>query len=282
MSWQKYRISLRLLSPLHIGFRKVGNLMQTRCYVPGKVLWASLTARLTRDLGKGGNEKSYITVGQDISEFFRFEYLYPALPLKRSTELNPDSELRPYYFWEDESLFYYLFLDSYAGTALNYDQGVAAEGQLREVEFIRPWTRTMPGNSQTLPVYLLGCLYVHQDVKSELLGWVKALDKIQLGGERGYGWGRVQLESLSPIESIEKEPVIEIKKNDPVLAHTTAPENYLEGQLEPLVGWERDNDHKNSRNWRLSSARICYMPGSCAKSNISFIIGQYGIWKNRN
>ena len=48
MAWQKYDLAFQLLAPLHIGYRKVGNLMQSRGYVPGKNLWAALTARLTR------------------------------------------------------------------------------------------------------------------------------------------------------------------------------------------------------------------------------------------
>ena len=53
MAWTHYRLKFRLISPLFVGFRRSGNLWETRRYVPGKVLWAALTARLTRDRGLG-------------------------------------------------------------------------------------------------------------------------------------------------------------------------------------------------------------------------------------
>ncbi|HEX9926566.1 MAG TPA: hypothetical protein VGD99_28225, partial [Anaerolineae bacterium] len=80
MAWQKYELIFRLLSPLHIGHRKVSNLMQSRSYVPGKVLWAALTARLTRDYDNGRDGQRYEKIGNKVCQHFRFGYLYPALP----------------------------------------------------------------------------------------------------------------------------------------------------------------------------------------------------------
>lgn len=277
MTWQKYPLCFRLLSPLHIGYRKIGNLMQTRGYVPGKSLWAALTARLTRDSGNGTDVQCYITIGQAVKESFRFCYLYPALPKDATKDVKSADDLTIHYPWKG-SLFDYRFLSSYASTALNYDQQAAAEGLLHEVEFIRPWACPLPDDDQPLPVYLVGCLYVQDHLSQELAGWRTALSRVQLGGERGYGWGRVHLESL-PDQGGPVNPTVKVEKNKPVLAHVRAEGVSLVGPVEPLVGWERDSDENSVRNWRLSSATICYVPGAVVTTESTFVIGHYGIWE---
>ena len=67
---------------------------------------------------------------------------------------------------------------------MNATNNAAEESSLHETEFIAPQTRD--GD----PVYLLGYVFVQEGCK--LLG-ENALDKLQFGGERGYGWGRVKL-----------------------------------------------------------------------------------------
>jgi hypothetical protein len=277
MTWQKYPLVFRLESPLHIGYRKVGNLMQTRPYVPGKVLWAALTTRLTRDSGHGADGSSYRDIGQTVNESFRFSYLYLALPKDTIQPVKSVDDLTIHYPWQD-NLFDYYFLDSYASTALDYDHQAAAEGLLHEVEFIRPQARPLPGNAKPLQVYLVGELYVQDKLDSKLAGWRAALSRIQLGGERGYGWGRLRLEPL-PDQGIMEEPTIEIEKDKPVLAHVQAQGANIVGPVEPLIGWERDNDENSVKNWHLSSATICYAPGAMVKSKTTFIIGRYGVWQ---
>ena len=75
MTWTAYQVSFRLLSPLHIGWRKLGNLQQTRPYVPGRSLWGALTARLTREL-VGCN---YRCIGAKVDKELAFTYFYPSI-----------------------------------------------------------------------------------------------------------------------------------------------------------------------------------------------------------
>ncbi|HEB77761.1 MAG TPA: hypothetical protein ENI90_04450, partial [Methylothermaceae bacterium] len=175
MIWTHHRLTFRLLSPLHVGHRKVGNLMETRRYVPGRVLWAALTARLTRDDHDGNRGDEYQRIGGLVRKHFRFGYLWPSL----------DGQT-PYFPWKHPD-FDYLFLGSYASTALDYRRSAALAGQLHETEFIAPRTRTDG------PVFLLGNLWVKDSLPGDLARWQVALERVQLGGERGYGWGRVRL-----------------------------------------------------------------------------------------
>jgi len=273
MAWRHYPLRFRLLSPLHVGYRKVGNLMQTRPYIPGKPLWAALTARLTLEPHSNPQRKDYKAIGDRLQKYFRFGYLWPSL----------DGET-PYFWWEHED-FEYVFLGSYVSTALDYGRMAAEEGSLHEIEFISPYTR-----DGGLPVYLVGDLWVQEDELSGSKGlesWQEALGRIQLGGERGYGWGRVQ---LLPLERGRRgqgltvtgfrwqeqanEIIIKIFKGDCLPAHAVAsPEVKVIGPLEPLVGWERA-DESSGRVWELSEPRIVYAPGARADKDLQLVVSK--------
>jgi hypothetical protein len=274
-------ICFRLLSPLHVGYRKVGNLMQTRPYVPGKLLWAALTARLTRDRDSRPGppcRSDYKRIGKLVQEYFRFGYLWPSL----------DGE-RPCFPWERED-FEYLFIGSYVSTALDYHRAAAEEGSLHEVEFISPYTR-----DEGLPVHLIGDLWVREGSSPEELGdWRKALEKIQLGGERAYGWGRVRLlegtlKKFSQNRGITSAGakwradgdgiIVSFKGGDNLPAHAVAtghpPYKRFIGELEALTGWERDNEDP-SRVWRLADVQILYVPGSKVRGDLDLRVHPWG------
>lgn len=277
MSWQKYDLVFRLLAPMHIGWRKTSNLQQTRGYVTGKIFWAALTARLTREADPGANGKAYQEIGELVQTHFRFTYLYPA------TKQN-NGDFKPHYPWEDD--FDYLFLDSYTSAALNYDNQSAEDGLLHETEFIAPRTRT------DQPVYLTGSLYVKADLTDKCVkSWPNALNKLQFGGERGYGWGHVQLvgdpDQLvgKPIAGEPQGKLVEETKGDSkvyrITAHLIAEKAAnITGLIEPLIGWERNNtNNDNNKRWKLSKAKICYAPGATVAQPETFTITTNGLWQ---
>ena len=283
MSWQKYDLVFRLLAPMHIGWRKVSNLQQTHGYVTGKVFWGALTARFTREAEEGAKGEAYQNMGDLVKKHFRFTYLYPAL--------QNGGGYKIYYPWEAEDEFDYLFLDSYASTALNYASKSAEDGLLHETEFIAPRTR------DNQPVYLKGSMYVRDGLADIIENWQPdspisvmeaaahndfaraihdALNKLQFGGERGYGWGRVQLVTPLPLsgEPVSGEPVSELV-NGRLPAHLETTElNGLtvNGPIEPLTGWERNNNKNDERNWSLSQAEVCYAPGATVPPKTTLII----------
>ena len=275
MTWTHYRPKFRLLSPLHVGYRKVGNLMQTRPYVPGKLSWAALTARLTRDDHDGSRGSEYRRIGGLVQQHFRCGYLWPSL----------DGKL-PCFPWECAD-FDYLLLNSYAATALDYDRTAALDGSLRETEFIAPVARD--GRS----VSLLGDLWVQEDgLPTDLAGWKKALQHIQLGGERGYGWGRVRLCSKwddgrtrqgttiagYKWQASNGQVSLTIPAKKPLTAHAIAVGSGaisgVVGPVEPLVGWERKQD---GRYGLTETAVIAYAPEAMARQKLHVAIGPLGI-----
>jgi hypothetical protein len=298
MTWTQYKIAFKLISPLHTGYRKVGNLMQTRKYVPAKNLWASLTARITRDSGKGANGTEYRRVGCDIKNHFRFSYLWPALFSKKTPEkrdVNWD-DLKTYFPFQmkegmkslfntsifpepeemDISNFDYLFSGSYTGTAINQQNEAAYEGSLHDIEFLAPCTR---GTKE--PVYLTGSIWVKEDNLPEYLKiWKDCIKKIRLGGELRYGWGRVLPIDCKPFgDQINTSPVDpEVSWSGPIPAHLVikAGENNVTGAIEPLVGFKTQEDGKQ----KIEMESISYVPGSFIKvNNAKFTIYDSGLWE---
>jgi hypothetical protein len=272
--WTPYRISLRLLSPLHIGWRKIGNLQQTRPYVTGRSLWGALTAGIARS----ENRTDYERIGKLVDDELRLTYFYPKT---KSDEVDIWPWIEP--GCTDDGVksnrrnideFSWLYLGSYANTALVGRK--AEEGTLHETECIFPKTRT--GEQVNLLGYII-------EKNNTALNWQKALKRMQLGGERRYGWGRVELAS-EPHKcercfgyefQNENLPKIVVPKNESVLAHTLADGLDCEmGTIEPLVGRETSRGGFGSR---LSVAQICWVPGSRPKNVDRFEILPRGIWQ---
>ena len=284
MRWIGYEVVLRLRSPMHIGCGKVGNLQRTRGYVLGRVLWGALTMRLTRDLTPSGQPATdsiiYRQIGERVHQSMAYTYFYPALKKGDVYQIA----------WPWQEDFATRFLGSYAATALTYPEQSAEEGSLHEVEFISPFT-TDTGE----PVFLLGYVLA----KNEAPDWQSALRRIQFGGERCYGWGRVepvQLTELpipSPIfggvaiikASPEGRPLVRLdastEKPSRLLAHTRFDRLPARGTIEPLVGreWRSDKADNEYAGQHVEFCGIHFQPGSLLLEAKAFQIGNFGLWK---
>ncbi len=321
MAWQAYKIVLRLRSPMHIGRGKVGNLQRTRPYVAGRNLWGALTARLTRDADPNGkpDPRKYQEMGARVHEELAFTYFFP------TTEALGDAPLFPHLTragaWGygqngegaprlDAATFGYRFLSTYAGTALNYDVSSVEEASLHEVECLLPHTRpTSDANQDSEPVYLTGYLFQREaSTLDQRLDWRGALTRLQIGGERGYGWGRVTVANIEEIEEITSRSIplfetghtadlagdavrIRLMAGRPLLAHALAADfeskhsaiqAHIRGPVAPLVG--RETTPQSRFGVHLSQARVCYVPGARVmpttdKATDEVIIGPYGVWE---
>ncbi len=274
MRWIHYRLCFQLLSPLHVGYRKVGNLMETRPYVPGKALWGALTARITRDFHNGSQPDEYIRIGDQIRKHFRLGYLWPSLDGRN-----------PYFPWEHED-WDHLLRGSYVGTPLDYDRNAAEMGGLHETEFIAPRSR----NGR--PVYLIGDLWV-DDQANSLGDWRQALGRLQLGGERTYGWGRVRLigdltagttgSGTTAFGQHWKdeagEVILTVPAGEHLTAHALAEEparSGVRGLIEPFFG--RETRGQSGFGGHLpGKVLICWQPGSQVTRQMQVIVEPEGI-----
>jgi hypothetical protein len=283
MSWQAYQVVLRLRSPMHIGHSKVGNLQRTRPYVIGRGIWGALTMRLTRDayqnLGPATDSQQYHQFGEQVHNSLAFTYFYPAL------KSNIHDGYSVQWPWENESAFRRRFLNSYAGTALSYPAQSATEGTLHEIEFISP--RTLDRGK---PVYLTGYIF---EKKGTALKWMTAFQHFQLGGERGYGWGDLELIRIqaandshlfgsSAAFDIDGDKLsIHLPKGERLLAHAIAKDLNVAGDVEPLVGREWQSNHPRNRyaGQHVGFNEVCFTPGSIACENLNFSVDRFGIWR---
>jgi hypothetical protein len=263
MTWKHYTLVFRLQSPLRIGARETGNLLSTHPYVPGRVLWAALTARVTRNRQQGQRGGAYREIGNDLQDNIRFGYLWPSL----------DGQT-PFYPWQDPAEFDYLFLNSYVSTALDYHKQSALEGSLHEAEYIAPYTRR--GGA----VCLTGSLWVKDGYAFD--DCENALKHIQLGGERRYGWGRVSLDTFSPTTNNNiPDPEDFAWGTDKFPAHVHAlgvHAPHINGRVEPLIGWEMTDRGRKSLTPAVVGA---FAPGASVAEEVQglkFRIGAMGIW----
>lgn len=270
--WTPYLVTFKLISPMHIGWRKIGNLQQTRPYVTGKTIWGALTAYLANQT----KVKDYINMGKEVDDQLAFTYLYPTIDEKEVKNFP----------WDDSDEFSWKFLGSYVSTALQKGQGTE-DGSLHEIEFIAPITRC----EKPVNVFLVGYIFEIEGCK---LPWRDVLNFLQLGGERGYGWGKVEkllLENKKINETIfgltfksdpkSNRPILMIPEESKLLAHTYADNFNAIGTIEPVVGRETDNE-TGYFGKNCSKAQICWSPGSKVKEKISIQIEKKGLWKKCN
>jgi len=281
MRWQAYEVILRLRSPLHSGWRKVGNLQMTRPYVTGRMLWGALTMRLTRDAaqnhGPATDSSKYRRFGEQVHGFLAFTYFYPAI--------KEGNGYRVEWPWENESAFRRRFLGSYVSTALSYPQQSAAEGMLHEVEFIAPNTLDT-GEA----VFLKGYVFEREGCA---LKWKSALKRLRMGGERGYGWGDVELMTVkqsadtrlfgSPaiVKGDGDVPIICLPTDGHLLAHALAKNLEAAGDIEPLVGreWRSDNPRRRYVGQHVEYTDTCFSPGSTVHQSLDFAVKKFGVWQ---
>lgn len=288
MQWDLYEIVFRLTSFLHVGSRRVGNILQTRSYLTGRNLWGALTERITRDLANGRGPAdlplAYNVVGDSVQRDLAFTYFYPA----RQTGAH-----RYEIAWPWQATAVAPLLGAYASTALDYPQRVADPTTLHEVEYMAPFWQ-----DNGAPVYLVG--YIFEKVRPAQLGWRQALTRLQVGGERTYGWGALALESIRQVQDgrlfdgrFETVPVAQPRQNSRpqlravtnaddtprLLAHTRPEHIVAKGRIEPLVGREWRPERYRYIGQYVAYDGVCFTPGSETSGETTVAVGAMGVWE---
>src|SRR5579875_2877991 len=204
--WERLPLCFELLSPIHIGFLPKSRgivVSPTRPYVPGKNLWGAVTAALTPRLYDAPAPSHFVAIGQHVRECLSFSYFYLSDGEQLFAPSYESSSLR----WGglSDSEFRSVVLDSRLSAEIG-ETGAAEDGGLHEIEFIRH----MIGSPEvgTGRVFLCGAAWLKTDgtiagasllMKDGLLRLrtreadVDLLDGLTIGGERNYGFGRIQL-----------------------------------------------------------------------------------------
>ncbi|MEW5705812.1 MAG: RAMP superfamily CRISPR-associated protein [Actinomycetota bacterium] len=294
MSWDAYKLTFRMQSPLHSGYAKVGNIQQTRLYVTGRMLWGALTSQITRLK----DSTNYVQVGKDVQNYLRTSYFFPCLDREGNRPILPQVQNHQSGYSVDcvylkASKVERWLATSYASTAINKDTLAAEEGSLHEVELIsHHFLNNVNENGISINagdlVYLTGVFFVSKDAPDDLKNsWKKIIKSFQVGGERGYGFGRLSLlDEHHPTKKLfgyglnlsGNDPCVLVSENNPVLAHTVAEDDLkMEGILEPFLGRETSEDGQFGK--RLSEVKPCWAPGAVTRKSTSFFIKEKGIWE---
>lgn len=304
MLWKCYKVKLKSESPVHMGYRSLGIISQTRYYIPAKTLWAVLTAYITknhREVGgwqiRGDNPTNmdYQKVGKEISQNIRFSYFYVC---------EDGKPLHPFYTQEGinygdgrltKEQFEAVFISSFASTAIDRDSGTALEemgegkGSLHEVEFIKPQSE-FTGYCFVKNGFKIDKKLVGEELLTEILN--EALSSHGLGGERNYGYGKMKVivpikESKEPdivreadSERLNKKPVpvdlenLSVKLKKDKLYVSSSPINIANmehlfssifGKIEPIIGREWSDNTGAGRG--ISNALVVLEPGTRFMNN---------------
>lgn len=282
MAWQLYRLTYELLSPLHIGYHKVGNVQRTRYYIPARNLWAAVTERLTRSgfSTPDAPQCDYQKIGIWVKQHCAFSYFFVC---------DGDKLLYPHYDAQDglcyghwsAAEFERRWLSAHVTTALDAATTSAETGSLHEVEFIAPY------DDQAKRTCVRGWLFLDEEGKARLAEgeWRAALNELQVGGERRYGFGRLRLSGWTADQTLADyevrldglRPQINVQAKKPLLAHTLACDVKARGMIEPLVGRETVGDSR-SFGQRLTRGQVCWVPGSVVDRKGYLTLDETGVW----
>ena len=281
MAWQAYRWIWQLESPLHIGLSPAGLLNRTRLYIPARTIWGALTAELARQNASGA-WPDYQGIGRDLQRNARFSYLYPAEQFNGQWHpWLPRYEEGRGLCWQRQDggdplpdrTFRQRLLSTHPGTAIDPASDTAAQGTLREVEYIMPrWRHT------GAPLAFVGYMFL-QDGKD--LHGLMDIAEIWVGGESRYGFGRLHRLLLEDLVEDCFGVSLDLQDDAPVLqeptflwAHVAAVDNNVEsGAQEIVLGWDQGN------LCRETSIGLCWVPGSRGKGKTRYRIMESGLWE---
>jgi hypothetical protein len=134
------------------------------------------------------------------------------------------------------------------------------------------------------------------ELHMEILRWQEALRRLQIGGERGYGWGDTELVEIEPgtdqrlfdrasVLTDGSRPVVCLDRADAsparLLAHAKAGGIRAEGEIEPLVGreWRSENKRHRHAGQHVEFMGMAFQPGGVVRESVKLEIGEFGVWK---
>ena len=306
MTWSWFELHYLALSPLHIGFHKFGLVQRTRTYIPGRALWGAFVNRFVLANFAGSSPPDYKRAGEWLEENVRFSYFFPYLE-DESTPLLPwfDPDRGGFYFGYRSGnsppysltaeQFERCFIHILGQTAISPDTNTATAASLHETEFLAHKVRT-PGSGQVRRVFFIGYVGIKKTNRVNPDLW-SPWREITVGGDRGYGYGRLRLSSNPrplkegqapfslPGASITDPGAVHWPEKLPLPAHVEiSPDLSMAGDVEPLVGRETTpGDDSRKFGQKISPVTKCWVPGSVLleplPESTRFSIDPLGIWK---
>jgi len=319
MAWQAYHLTYRAVSPVALGAYRFGFIQRTRYYAPGWTLWGAITAQLTRAALPRATGDDYEEVGRFVAANLPTSYAYVLVDGKPAWPNYEQGQLRygPLTVAEFESCF----VASYGQTAVAPATLTAATGTLHETEMLaardnlsgepvywqftlytrQPWRDPPWGRLSSLPVqdaneFALPPLpdaatrcgptppaqanLTVQDV-------LTALESLTLGGDRGYGFGRLERVDVQGPEDAGDGPwplPLDWDTSCTLRAHLpleALPGKTVRGRAEPISRrlWQNDPAGGPWGPGQRRKVHLLYAPGSRVEEpGWQPAVGPLGIW----
>ncbi len=278
--WQCVKIVCRPLSPIHIGWHRLGLIERTRYYIPARNVWGAMVAALAGSMhAERGVPGMYAAAQTTAKQALRVTYLFPGngadlwRPSYESGELCYGSK-KPARLEAD--LVY-----SEASAAIAPQHFTALDGALHETEYLDP-----------RGIHFTGYIFFREPLGLRHLA--PALRFFEVGGERRYGWGALTCDNPSRTkEAVFKQFTLlpsrgelRLRAKPPFTlpAHLIArtSQNHFQGELEAHSGrnWGNGLDRVGAGQDVLL-ARLCWTPGTfCPGSDErTFTIRSQGLWE---
>lgn len=284
MSWKCWELQFKANSPLHIGYgAKLGIIDRTRYYIPGKTLWGAIVAKLGQIIDKTSEDPNefYEDLGRFVKNNLIFSYFY----IMEDPEKADPNILYPhftkngvYYGKLSKSEFEKTYITSYTSTALEKNNETAEEGSLHEIELIKDRKKI---SGELRDTYFIGYLFVngksdnnkytikidnsnnvYLQRNGRKIALFDVIKKLQVGGERNYGYGRIELigspvptqklftEQITVDLDTENKPILNLDTKSHTFSHLIVKDkngneylsnlSNISGDFEPLVGREWD------------------------------------------
>jgi hypothetical protein len=295
--WRRYRIVWKLGSPLHIGYRTIGTIAQTRLWVPGRNVWGAMIDTLARIQG---------ATAQNPGKFKELQHVFKESLCFEAWFLTPEEgcnvPANPWYpIYKSDGLYYgklkedemqRVVLGANVSTAIDHTANIADEGNLFEVEYVAPQGLFSPYKGN--PIWIIGHLWAHTDTKITINGDVleisdlfnQYLVSLSIGGEQRQGYGCLTNGTISPGDEqtyqVNADGDYIIPKNEPfpflISAQTT---EVTRGKVEPIVGRSTNSEKQKGHGATLEDALFCWLPGSINTRNtpLHFIHPGIGAFK---
>ncbi len=287
MSWRCFQLTYELLSPLHIGYHKVGHVQRTRYYIPARTVWGAVTARLTHLDFLPSKTADYEALGKWLQEHCAFSYWFLC---HKNQVLVPHYEKADALHYGDLKVFDFerQYLCSYASTAIDSVTNAAESGSMHEVELLKHYV-------DSEPVSVRGWVFMDEEAEQHMKphkSVSSCIGKVlNVGGERRYGFGRMVLRDISEAKSLDVlhysyslnvngvRPVVCVEPCYPLLGHTSVKGVAAYGGIEPLVGRETRGKDSQRFGQSLSEGVVCWVPGSMVTERLCLEIRKDGIWQ---
>lgn len=280
MTWNLYKWTWQLKSPLYVGMPPAGSINRCRLYIPARAMWGALTAELARHEADG-DFPGYKNIGDSLHKNMRFTYLYPAERQEKKWKawLPAFSDKHDFRWRLEDSdkcvtnrSFRRMLLHTRPGTSIDPSSDAAESGSLRETEYIQ--ARWPDGSAVAMVGYVLADDNKHYDR-------INIIKKLFIGGDTRYGLGALERISMNGAENIfghnvnfaKQDPIVE---SNTIFAHGhTGIETLLCGEYESLQGWDLSSKKLISDSQR---GKPYLTPGSHLGQKVKWEIGQNGIW----